>query len=501
MVTDFYSEFATFAEPEALMPPHLHSPSSRDRRSAIRLLDCKRVLAGLALTVVLPVNAELQNLPAKHSETPKEYYAAPGGKGIECARGAPCSLAFALSSNHSPLAPGDTLWLRGGIYRGTFKSYLHGTADFPVIVRQIPGERAIIDGGNSNSTGILTIIGTYTWFWGFEIMSSDPIRVSSQANSWPTDIPRGEGVVFDQAPGHGVGTKLINLVIHDTRQGISFWKEAEDSEISGCIIFDNGWDGPPDDRAHGHGIYVQNQTGTKRISDNIIFHQFSHGIHAYGSRFGPVMNLNIEGNILFDNGVPSAFGMERNVLVGGGSVAQNIKFVNNYTYGGTTKFGYTARVDALTVEDNYLATRVEMNAPKASVHKNTLLQKALNGFSADEYPDNVYLANPPTGLHVFIERNHYESHRATIVVYNWDKKRSVSLDLSQMLTLGEPFEIRDVQNYLGAPIATGIYTGRPAAIDIAPLHQVMEPVGFVNRVDHTNADFNVFVVTSIPKTF
>jgi hypothetical protein len=483
------------------MPPHLHSPSSHDRRGAIRSLHCKRALAALTLTVVLPVDAELQNLPAKHSDAREEYYAAPGGKGIECARGAPCSLAFALSSNHSPLRPGHTLWLRGGVYRGTFKSYLHGTPDFPVIVRQMPGERAIIDGGNSNGTGILTIIGTYTWFWGFEIRSSDPVRVSSQANSWPTDIPRGEGVVFDQVSGHGVGTKLINLVIHDTRQGVSFWKEAQDSEISGCIIFNNGWDGPPGDRGHGHGIYVQNQFGTKRISDNIIFHQFSLGVHAYGSRSASMMNLAIEGNILFDNGIPSAFGMERNVLVGGGSVAKNIKFVNNYTYGGTTKFGYTARVDSLTLEDNYLPTTLEMNAPKASAHKNTFLSSGFKGFSANEYPDNTYLPNPPRGLHVFVERNHYESHRATIAVYNWDKKRSVSVDLSQILSVGEHFEIRDVQDYLGAPIATGIHRGGLAAIDIASLHEVMQPVGFVHRVDHTNLDFNVFVVMSVPNRF
>lgn len=42
---------------------------------------------------------------------------------------------------------------------------------------------------------------------------------------------------------------------------------AIDSEVPGCLICDNGWIGP--DRDHGPGIYDQNQTGTKLVTDNI----------------------------------------------------------------------------------------------------------------------------------------------------------------------------------------------------------------------------------------
>ena len=57
------------------------------------------------------------------------------------------------------------------------------------------------------------------------------------------------------------GTKLINLVIHDTRQGIGIWQEALDSEAYGNLIYYNGFQAS--DRGHGHGIYVQNDEGNK----------------------------------------------------------------------------------------------------------------------------------------------------------------------------------------------------------------------------------------------
>ena len=59
--------------------------------------------------------------------------------------------------------------------------------------------------------------------------------------------------------------KFINLVIHHARQGLSYWAEDRDSEVHGCIIYDNGW--PAVDRGHGHAIYTQNKDGIKTISD------------------------------------------------------------------------------------------------------------------------------------------------------------------------------------------------------------------------------------------
>ncbi len=64
----------------------------------------------------------------------------------------PWKLQTALD-HPSAVQPGDTIWLRGGIYNAPpYTSHLVGTSANPIIVRQYPGERARIDGNyNGNA--------------------------------------------------------------------------------------------------------------------------------------------------------------------------------------------------------------------------------------------------------------------------------------------------------------------------------------------------------------
>ncbi len=93
----------------------------------------------------------------------REFYVSPNGRPAgDGTASRPWDLATALSGSKG-IRPGDTIWLRGGTYAGTYRSRLTGTAQDPVLVRQYPGERAVIDGGNSNGNGILVVSGSYTW--------------------------------------------------------------------------------------------------------------------------------------------------------------------------------------------------------------------------------------------------------------------------------------------------------------------------------------------------
>ena len=56
----------------------------------------------------------------------------------------PLNLTTAI--NNPRAMPGSIVWLRGGLYRGAFQSTLKGSDGAPILVRQYPGERAIIDG-------------------------------------------------------------------------------------------------------------------------------------------------------------------------------------------------------------------------------------------------------------------------------------------------------------------------------------------------------------------
>src|SRR5712692_10274167 len=273
----------------------------------------------LALAIALAFSASARG---------SEFFVSPSGNADGDGNiGNPWSLAAALAQP-AVVKPGDTIWLRGGTYRGTFTSYLNGSASAPIKVRQYPGERAILDGGNSKFDNILSVSGSYTWYWGFEIMSSDPSRVSTQTGSNPTDIGRGGGVAIVQTSDTGAGLKFINLIVHDAAGGFGLWAEAIDAEVYGCLVYYNGWTAP--DRGHGHGFYVQNLTGTKRIADNIIFSNFSHGIQVYGSAAAALNNVTIQRNTYFDSGLPADY--QRNLLVGGGSVAQNPRIIDNVLY-------------------------------------------------------------------------------------------------------------------------------------------------------------------------
>jgi hypothetical protein len=242
-----------------------------------------------------PISVAAESVPAAQG---RSFFASPTGT----SRGdgslqAPWDLQTALD-HPAEVRPGDTIWLRGGTYPGTYASYLVGTAASPIVVRQYPGERVTLDGGNSNKATILFVIGIHLVL-GVRDQSSDPQRRTFTSGEDPPDIGRGNGFTTQQSPGAGVGVKFINMVIHDTREN-DFWKEATDAEVYGCLIYYNGWEAP--DRGHGHGLYVQNQTGSKNITDNILFSGFNHAIHAYGSETAFLNDIQVSGNTLFNAG-------------------------------------------------------------------------------------------------------------------------------------------------------------------------------------------------------
>ena len=314
----------------------------------------------------------------------------------------PWDLATALNQPAS-VQPGATIWLHAGTYRGNFTSRLAGTAANPITVRGAAGERAILDGVPTPSGHVLTINGAHAIYRDFEVTNSYATRVITSTGSNPTDA-RGEGVGM-----FGQGVKLVNLVIHDTGQGVGNWSAAPDGEVYGSIIFYNGWDAP--DRGHGHGIYAQNQTGKKFLTDNIIFRQFSYGIHGY-TEGGFIDNFEVQGNIVFNNGEVSAqSSFATDILVGGLKVAQTPLLRDNATYfpagEGANNLGYSAGCSNPTLTNNYFVAGTALNlncTGTISVTGNTFVG-SLSGFTQTSYPNNTYSSGRPSGSHVIVRPN------------------------------------------------------------------------------------------------
>ena len=413
----------------------------------------------------------------------------------------PLDLATALSAN-SPARPGDTIWLRGGVYVGVYTSVLRGTADLPIVVRQYPGEWATLDGAGLPDA-VLTANGEWTVFWGFEITNSDPQRLTSQTGPWPDGMRRGNGVLV-----RGPHLKFINLVFHDLLGGIGVTGAADDSldtEVYGSLFFYNGWLGGS--AAYGHGINSYSRGGIPGIRENILFSQFSHGIHIYGSSGIYVDNVTLEGNIAFNNGDISGNGLERDILLGGGISTRNPIVHQNYTFGGAhSVLGYGSGCTNGAVTNNYFVGwfpfLLQLCTP--AMTGNTLygLGASTNGYVAVPsgslpalYPQNTYHYQRPTTDVVAVRPNAYEPGRGHVVIYNWTGQSVVTVDLAPLgLSAGAGYEIRDAQNFFGAPVAAGVYDGNPVVLPMVGLTRAL-PIGNVPVVpQHTGSDFGVFVV-------
>jgi len=429
--------------------------------------------------------------------------------------------------------PNDTIWLRGGTYNGAFTSTLNGTRDAPITVRQYPGERAILDG--SSGTGVtLTINGSWTWFQGFEVMSSSKIRQTNAAGSTPSDINKTAVFVF------GPNTKLINLIVHDTGDGVGFWTTAIDAELYGNIIFSTGWAGP--DRGHGHAIYAQNDTGLKLIRDNILFNQFGYNMHIYGTGRAKLKNFRLQGNISF-NGT---------FLIGGGSPAENISLIENHFYGNGSPiqlYYSTLQNRELSLFRNVFAAPVYafwwdhvtalgntfyrpgggatldfrlIGEARPSDHlfdRNIYPVKStgqlIMGITGGPFParkdftlaglremgfeSNGKLLLLPEGKpakpDVFVRPNEYDSSRAHIVVYNWPRQDTVDVDLSAMnLQPGDAYELRNAQNYLTEGLKA-TYSGHSIRVPMTGW-TIATPVGLDKPLaPSTFPEFGVFVLT------
>lgn len=431
-----------------------------------------------------------------------DFYVAPSGRAS--AAGSiddPWDLATALAHPRA-VRPGDTIWVRGGTYRGSFQSSLAGTKAAPIIVRAYGQERAILDSAGTRNPALF-VGGSAVWYWGLEITNSDPQRVVADATACYPNCRSGAVTVF------GSDVKLINLVIHNTGEGIGLWSVSSDSEAYGNVIFHTGWQS--DLRGHGHGIYLQNEKGQKYVTDNIVFANFHSGIHAYGSSQAFLRNLHFEGNVSFNNGLlaedPNGWG----ILVGGGTLASNVSIVENYLYNPTwyrrsnnLNPGYGEGTEGLVLRGNYSVgykplselDRVRGIEASGNTFIGDSIEPKLIGQLAQAGSGNRFLPmpqGPGAAPQVFIRPNRYEPGRATVVVYNWAQTPTVSVDLSSFLRNGDSYQVIDVQNYFGGPVKSGRFDG--SRVELPMNTPGAKPLGNVPGDRYrTSNEFGVFLV-------
>jgi len=113
---------------------------------------------------------------------------------------------------------------------------------------------------------------------------------------------------------------------------------------------------------------------------------------------------------------------------------------------------------------------------------------------------STWTRNRPQENAIFVRPNLYERGRGHIIIYNWEDKDKVMVDISTLgLDEGEAFEVRDVQNYYGPVIISAIYSHDKSNIELPmTLTAVAQVVGEITHMDesltHTSSKFASFVV-------
>ncbi len=395
--------------------------------------------------------------------------------------------------------PGDTIWVHGGVYTGGWVGKLTGVQGNPVTARSYPGEWAVLDGRGSTEP-TLQIYHAYGVYRDLEITNSEPDR--------STDRPSGIYV-------EGASIQLINLVVHDVGTGVicnsatdTTPELAPELEVYGCLLYNNGFNAA--DRAHGHHLYLQNRDGTKHIHDNILFHAFAFGVHAYSDDDAHyAQGYDIAGNVWFDNGAASA-GISKlydSCMVGhnGTHPVARLSLHENYGWASgpderDVRLGWAANNEDVTLTDNYFVGQPVCQPAWASVTMTgNTFYGSIVGVDAGLYPNNTYVTARPTDSKVVVRANQYQPGRAHIIVYNWGALDSVDVDVSGVLQTGMHYELRNAQDYFAEPVQLGTWQSGPIHVPMTGL-TVAQPIGTPDAIDPsemTGKDFNVFVLASV----
>ena len=402
---------------------------------------CVRLLQAVATACLLPVVWRAHDLPVLAADWHVATNGSPDGLGTQ---GAPWDLGSALDGRQK-VRPNDTLWIHQGHYKSAPKvgglGYvvrLAGRDGAPVQVRAWQGQRVTIDGGLNVQPP-----STHLWIWDLEILVSDP-RPSAPIPPDPTyaNVNRPWGGLNVSG---GRNCKFINLVIHDNTQGVSWWVASQDSEMHGCIIYDNGW--LATDRGHGHCIYTQNKEGTKTISNCILSCKYdgTYTMHAYGSSRADVDSYLIEDSIFYGKGP---------FLVGGGKPSHNIRVFRNYLYNVDMRIGYNAPSN----EDCEIRDNVIANGDLVITKYNKVVNEG-----------NLVLKRGeklPQGTKAALLPNKYDTSRAHLAIFNWQQAKQVQVPVKPFLKPGDAFRLMKPEDLFGKPVFEGACKGETITVPV-----------------------------------
>ena len=347
----------------------------------------------------------------------------------------PWDLQTALSQKPAVVNGDDTIWLHEGIYNGRYISTIQSTKKNKFVTVAPYNNGKVILNGNvkSDKNGVLNIKGGQVIFRDFEI-------------TWLGNFSRDENdKEFQVCAGishtSGEDCRFYNLTIHNNPGlGMGSWKHTGGSIIENNLIYHNGFTAK-DGKGRGEGMYVQNTSEKIRtIKNNIIFANYYKGIEVWSAGrntdFEYVKNITLEGNIVFNSGMPSGNHYD-NVIVAtddrnGVNMAKNIQVLNNVFYHNTDYATNEVNGDAPSLTIGYVD-----NTPVENILvKNNIILGRNNALRLLHMKSITLTDNIIYGGYVFLNANemHYSKNWTFGNNHYFTKK-------------GTPFRVNKDKNY------------------------------------------------------
>lgn len=467
-----------------------------------------------------------------------EFYVSPtangGGNG---SISTPWTIDEAIT-NTAPVSPGDTLYLRGGTYTGRHWYRLNGTAENPITVTKYQNEKPVFDGAGCYEY-CLFVYGSWTIFRDFEVTNSK--------NDRSTEVQTGMAVI-------GPNNRMLNLLVRNVGgTAIGWWSTATNSEVSGCVLYNNGTS------SLDHGVYLQNNSGNKILKNNISFNNWGYGFQGYGNQ-GKLVGVHLTNNIAYNNGSLAGISnlRERNFFFGSlDNSISDLVFVGNHAFmpfginsADNYFIGYVLREEGgqmlgnsdatmlgnvssgIGVQFNYFTNIVcigntNVSANGLGVHlqpTNTLYSAWNSNVWYFPYVTSAYVTYPtnskfisvaayktasgndehstfitgatayPSNAWTYVYSRDDVDGRANVVIYNWALAETVPVDLSPAFSVGDPFEIRAPEDYYaeGTPILTGVFDGNPVSVPTGTV-AFPTPIGIAEAPDPVSPLFHAYV--------
>lgn len=359
---------------------------------------------------------------------------APDGQATGNGSTVPINLAT-LVSIAATMWPGVTINLAAGQY-GSVVLTLSGN----------PQSRIFLSASGRAILGALTVSTDYLEFRGIEFCST----------AWTDRGVSNPGASQSVSVGAGGNhVRFVNCIFHDLGTGLIADLLTQDCEFYGCLFYYCGYNSN-----QGHGLYLGNRTGRKRIEDCIFWANFSYNLHGYSEQEGNLKGIDVIGCTSICAGLPLGL-YQVNLFLGGAGqcVVEDCILTDNMSYhkdalhgGAGLRLGFgTAGSRNCQIVDNYIiggAHALSLQNPQGNTVTGNTFAGALQFVTSSAYPDNTYIADATViGDCFFLLANKYDVRLANLTIYNQAQAETVAVDVSSVYQDGDVINVHNVEDY------------------------------------------------------